>query len=104
LQLLIILSQFALCGHTDDATVPLNMFQKARRLHSRLDLGSHGYIDNYNITVNVSHLNRELNLYLRKHITLFEISELPGEVKIKIPAVVGENYLSSVFKKKRACK
>ena len=75
------------------------MFKRTRRLQHRLDLGPHGFIDNFNVTVNISHLNREMGLYVRKRVSIFEISSLPGEVKMKIPAIVGQHYLSDIFKK-----
>jgi hypothetical protein len=97
--LVLIFSQFALCGYDDDAMVPLTMFCKARRLQHSLNLGLGNLTTNYNITVNISHLNRQLSLYLRQRPSLFEVTSLPSTVKMKIPRLVGEHYLSDVFKR-----
>jgi hypothetical protein len=82
----------------DDVMVPLSMFHKARRLPRMLDLGL-GNV--YNVTVNISHLNQQLSLHLCQPASQLEVCSLSSEVKMKIPGLVGELFLTDIFKKTR---
>jgi len=83
--------------------VPLGMFEKARRLPHRLphQCGLEHARENYNITVNIRHLNRQLGIFLNPPASLLETASLSGTVKMKIPGLVAKYYLSGVFKKTR---